>query len=163
MSQNLFFSIKTIFDVLWKIYGFHGRVQWNHCKIFPTENCRARIVNPWGLSKGVHKKMKNLNHLRRKNEKFYMKNNLKFFRFELKIKRVWKFSLKLVVIFVFINSIQNFSIKTSRACLIIINSFFVMFGSIDGTRWENHYTNTFSCVCRILKFLTFQAFDIFQN
>ena len=41
--------------------------------------------------------------------------------------------------------------------------FFDLFGSIDSTRRQNHYTNTFGCLCRILKFLSFQAFDIFQN
>ena len=31
------------------------------------------FINPWGLSKGVNKNMKNLNQLSRKNEKFYIK------------------------------------------------------------------------------------------
>ena len=67
---------------LWKIYGFRCRVEWNHCKIFPGSYCHRElltvkyqlfIINPWGLSKGVNKNMKNLNQLLRKNEKFYIK------------------------------------------------------------------------------------------
>ena len=41
--------------------------------------------------------------------------------------------------------------------------FFDTLGSIDGTRRKDHYTNTFCSVCWVLKFLSFQALDIFQN
>ena len=67
---------------LWKNYGFRGRIEWNHCKIFPGSYCHKEllavkyqlfIINPQGLSKGVNKNMKNLNLLSRKNEKFYIK------------------------------------------------------------------------------------------
>ena len=36
-------------------------------------NYQLFITNPWGLSKGVNKFMKNLNQLSRKNEKFHIK------------------------------------------------------------------------------------------